>query len=645
MKLIGEEIFTKDAEGRLKSRIGTMFFKTPGLVTEKGVHALQRVRWLQELALECELTPQEEEAELEESVDLIFTETEVLIRPNPARMDLAFRADAELQKTISKRKIRFLNTNSAAVREALRERGENWRMARQPISQKDMADLIASTLTALDGEKIYYYNPMSGTRFITPGGYATIEKLGAAEFRRQLEEIVAGLNKRNRHGYPEIDLFPPMTPIEFKRALKEMKTEKLSDEELRRKCDHIALEWRMSIPPELRDESVANYEWRNEMCAVLTRSANETAADEQELIAGISPEFYRQIEWLPGARIVDGEVLFDEIYEEAERTQAPELLALCDNRVKSFLFNTTRLFGRVKYINIGRIAASLSRQHEGDRRRGHVYIMQYLEEGYEQPKVFMIRLQKWGVAEHLDEGKDLLQAISEADEYSDYILDRRLMCRQLGMNLPLRVGFGHFTETYRGENRYNGAAVRSAYFVRHYVRGTASDKLPLAKYRNPAWAQKFAFLMGAAAALDLIVGRRDSSTGEVLFDQAYEVVQPGEDGMPGEIRITDHTGSFTDYLSPLEDLVEPYAQFALRRRKYVTEFENFALAYVEGFRRKLAETRENYLKRRGAFDRLFIDRPYDTNGSGAYRWECALKRLESADAEALAARLKAAIGC
>ena len=115
--------------------------------------------------------------------------------------------------------------------------------------------------------------------------------------------------------------------------------------------------------------------------------------------------------------------------------------------------------------------------------------------------------------------------------------------------------------------------------------------------------------------------------------------------MPGEIRITDHTGSFTDYLSPLEDLVEPYAQFALRRRKYVTEFENFALAYVEGFRRKLAETRENYLKRRGAFDRLFIDRPYDTNGSGAYRWECALKRLESADAEALAARLKAAIGC
>ena len=41
MKIVGERIFAKDADGKLLSRIGTIFFKTPGLVTKKGVHAMQ----------------------------------------------------------------------------------------------------------------------------------------------------------------------------------------------------------------------------------------------------------------------------------------------------------------------------------------------------------------------------------------------------------------------------------------------------------------------------------------------------------------------------------------------------------------------------------------------------------------------------
>ena len=46
MKLIGERIFAKDADGRLLSRIGTMFFRTPGLVTAEGLHATQRLMWI-----------------------------------------------------------------------------------------------------------------------------------------------------------------------------------------------------------------------------------------------------------------------------------------------------------------------------------------------------------------------------------------------------------------------------------------------------------------------------------------------------------------------------------------------------------------------------------------------------------------------
>lgn len=643
MKIIGEKIFAKDADGRLVSRIGTLFFRTPGLVTKRGIHALQRVMWLEELAKERPLTPSEEEAEIAESVDLIFTDDQVLIRPNPDRMDLALKADEVLQTMVPKRAIRFLNTSSAKVRGALRARGENWRMARQPISQDDMAALIEHAKVAIDVLPVYYYNHATGTRFLTANAYAAAEGLSPADFRRQVAEIVTGLNKRNRTGHPEIDLFPASTPIEVKRALRALKVAELDDAALKAACAKIALDWRMALPAELRDESVANFDWRNAMCHALTAGPNETAVEEQELVAGISPEFYRQIEWLPGARIADGEVIFDPIYDEAARTQDPELLALCDPRVKSLLFNTTRLFGRITYINVGRIAASLARRPIAGDRRGHLYIMQYAEEGEAEPNVMMIRLQKWGVAEHLDEGKSLLQSILEADEYSDFILDRRLMCRQLGMNLPRHIGYGHFAEKYRGNNQYNGVSLRTAYFVRSYVHGTASDKVPLAKYRNPAWAQKFAFLMGRAAALDLVVGRRNSITKDLLFDQNYEVVTTGADGMPEEIRITDHAGSFVDYERPLDAFVADYAAFATRRKAYVMEYPTFVAAYVEGFRRHLAETQAAYRARRRAFDNLFSDRPYDTNGSGAYRWACALRRLDACDPDALATALKAAI--
>ena len=651
MKVIGEKIFAKDAEGKILSRIGTIFFRTPGLVTKKGVHALQRLMWIDEINAERAkvgqppLTLLEEDAEVAESVDLVFTEDLVLIRPNPDRMDLAFRADAELQKLVSKRAIRFLNTSSSKVRAALRERGENWRMARQPISQDDMVDLINASKVPVGERPIYYYNRMTGTRFITAGVYNEIENLPPDAFRRQIAEIVNGLGKRNRLGRPEVDLFPTSTPPVIRRMFRELNVEASDDAELKAACAKIALEWRMSIPAELRDETTENFEWRNTMCHAITREPNETAAQEQELVAGISPEFYRQIEWLPGARIVDGEVVFDEIYAEAARTQDPELLAMCDNRVKSFLFNTTRLFGAVSYINIGRIANSLARKPMQGNRRGNVYIMQFREEGSELDTVMMIRLQKWGVAEHLDEGKDLLQSIVEADEYSDYILDRRLMCRQLGMNLPKRLGYGHFTEKYRGLNQYNGVAVRTSYFVRGYITGTASDKIPLAKYRNPAFARAFAFLMGGAAAVDMIVGRRSSVTNELLFDTDYEVVKLGADGIPCEIAITDHAGSFVDYEQDFESSVAQYARVVTRRRDYVSEFANFASAYVEGFRRKLVSTKASYLARKKAFDDLFIDRPYDTNGSGAYRWAKTLQRLANCDPERVTAILKETIGC
>ena len=183
MKTLGEPIFAKDADGRLASRVGTIFFKTPGLVTRRGVHAMQRMMWVEEVNAQRvarglpEMTMAEEDEELAQSVDLIFTDDCVLIRPDPDHMDLALRADEELQKLVSKRRIRFLNTHSAKVRNALRSRGENWRMARAPISQDDMSALVESSRVALSGAPIFYYNTATGTRYLTVAGAESLAGL------------------------------------------------------------------------------------------------------------------------------------------------------------------------------------------------------------------------------------------------------------------------------------------------------------------------------------------------------------------------------------------------------------------------------------------------------------------------------------
>ena len=650
MKIIGDPIFAKDESGKLKSRIGTIFFKTPGLVTQRGIHAMQRMTWIRTLneeraaAGKPALTEAEEEAELADSADLIFTEEHVLIRPDPNRMDLALKADEALQSLVSKRKIRFLNTHAAKVRDALRARGENWRMARRPESPEDIERAIESAHGAIQNEAVYYYNGQTGTRHLTVGGYVKVASLPPDAFRAQIVEIVGGLKGHNRLGQPEIALFPSSLPPDVADAFRAISPEALDDAALRAAVEAAVTKWRVALPANLREESVANFDWRNEMSFTLTRGPNETNIGDQELIQGISPEFYRQIEWLPGGRIEDGQLLFDSLYDEAALTQDPALLELCDSRVRSIIFNLVRLFSTVEYVNVGRIARSLARRPVAGSRRGNVYIVQYRERGETADRVLVLRFQKWGIAERLDEGKDLLRAILESNEYGDYILDRRLACRQLGMNLPRHVGFGRITEKYRGANvQYVGTAACAFYYVRAYVPGVASDKVPPERFRNPAFAQGFAYLMGQAAAVDMVVGRAATETGEPLFDTNYEVVRCGADGLPQEIVVTEQTGTFVKYQEPYDELVGAYANVVRRRVRFMGDADAFAKAYVTGFERRLAEIQSFYRARRRAFDELFLQRPYDTAGSGAFRWSCVLKRLDACDPAAVAELLRKAI--
>ena len=204
-----------------------------------------------------------------------------------------------------------------------------------------------------------------------------------------------------------------------------------------------------------------------------------------------------------------------------------------------------------------------------------------------QPEVVkrLARFQKYGVWEHLDQGKDLLAAIQDSDEYGEYWLDRRLGCRALRMNIIRSVSTRRLTEVYTGtQARYQGQVIRTSYFDRQYVHGTATDKIPAEKYSQPEYARKFAQLLGEAAAPSMIVGRSLMAGKKPIFDDGDEVVVEDAKGLPEEIILGDHSGSFGDYLQPLETFANHYARPVNERGKFLANPGEFADVYLNSLR-------------------------------------------------------------
>jgi len=644
MKTLGEPLFARDDTGRLKSRIGTVFLRTPGLVTQTGIHATQRLLWIKELNRERlaaglpKLTNDEIDDEIAHSVDLLFDDQFVLIRPDPYAMDLAFEADELLQTLVSKRKIRYLNTHEARVRNALCHRGENWRMSRIPFSSEEMNRLIATSRVAIDGMPIYFYNPSTGTRFLTLDTFEWLGRLPQDAFRAHLAEIAKHSALRNRFGYPEIDIFPPKCPF-TRQAFEALNVEGLPPKRLHDDYMKLLDTFRQSVPESLREESPENIEWRNLMCSTLISQPN--AVVSEEIIPGISPEFYMQIEWLPGARIEDGELIFDSLFEEPDtHPEDAELSHLCDPRAKGVIFNYVRERSNIEFINVGRIGRSLSTRHSEPHRRANVYVVQLKETGQTEPELDILRFQKWCVYEHLDEGKDLITSIMEAVDYTDYILDRRLGCRQLGMNLPAKVTSGRIRETYAGMNpAFHGVRCWVVYFEREYIKGCATDKIPPRRYTDPAFNLRLARLLGEAAATNMIVGRAHADK-RVMFDDGDEVIIFDDAGQPSHLVVSDHTGTFAEYVYPLYSSAAAYAACVNRRAPHMPNPRDFAEHYLQAFQARFEHIQQDYRRRARAFDNLFKHLPVDPKGSFSYRWQCVLNRLAATDPATLTAAIR-----
>ena len=641
IEIIGPKLFELDEQGRLKSRVGTVFPRHRVLVTLPGIHATQRLAFLEYLNQQRQargeppLGPEEEERALKHSVDLFFEVGTILIRPDPDRMDLAFEADEFLQDPVSKRQIKFLFALNPKVRQPIKEHGESWRISPLPRSRDDMEKLIAESKVAIQAQPIYYYSRASGTRYVTLQQFAGLEALDAAGLARQLQEIADHAGRRNRLGNPEVDFFETDRLRFSARDLAGQRFAEGSEAELRARYRELKGRFHAAVEPAFREDDPRVEAWRNRMFSLLVSPANEPVGEE--VLRGLSPEFFMQIEWLPGGRYEEGEFMFDSIFNEAdEHPEDAELKRLCDRKARGFIFNLIREYGDLEYVNVGHVAHSLSKMRPVKDGRRDVYIVELKPCDAPAPVVRLIRLLKWGIRERLEEGKGLLQAILESDEYVDYLLDRRLGCRQLGMNLAPRIIIRRVPEIYHGPRAdHEGQMFRAAYSERDYLPGAASDKLPSWKYAQEGYALRMARLLGRAAAPNLIVGRTYDDGTLVIFDDGDEVVVEDEAGLPRELVVGDHSGAFGEYQRPLIEFAKDYARPVNNRVTLVAKPREFAEAYLEAFRERFLQLQSDYRKRRRAFDTLFKEGNYDPKGSFRYRWECVLKRLDQTDVRAL----------
>lgn len=642
LEILGSHPFETDEQGQLKTRIGTLFPEHSILYTlPPAVHAWQRIGFIEYLNLRRRepnlppLTAEEEERVAMHSVDLVFEPGSVLIRPDPERMDLVFAADELLQQIISKRQIRFLTVSNPRVLDAIRKRGEYWRLSAFPKTREAKSHLLRASKVGIHGAPIYYYNRITGTRWLTFHEFENLGLLPDDQLALHLQEIAYYSARSNRLERPELACFAVDLGRFEGREVAEAAYHQASPAQMRQHYEALKERFRRSVHEAFRRDDLNQKAWADRMLSTLFLEGNETQSEKA--ITGLSPEFFLQIDWLPGGRFEDGEFLFDSIFEEAPaHPEDAELQALCDLRTRGIIFNLIREHGDLEYINVGCVRESLSLLRPQTHGRRGVYIAEFQSASEPIPTRRVARLQKWGVWEHLDEGKDLLQSVRDSDEYTDYWLDRRLGGRQLGMNLSRRVVMRRLTEVYRGANpRYAGELIRTTYFEREFLSGTATDKLPPEKYAQPGYALQLASLLGTAAAASLIVGRSLEEGTKPVFDDGDELVCEGPDGLPKSILVADHSGAFGEYSSSLDYFAEHYARPVNNREHLVPDPKRFAETYLAALLEQFQHIQSDYRKRRRAFDTLFKHCKYDPAGSFAYRWERVLARLDQTDAAIL----------
>jgi hypothetical protein len=624
--LLGPPFFQKDDQGIALSPIASVFPNYGVIVTGRGIHSClvsQMIEYCQKKVYEQEqrhLSEQEENDIYEDAVSVMTRGQVVIIRSEPDHMDRVFRADQLLQRLLPKESIQFTGIHLESVRKQVRLRGESWRISPPPASIAEVVNFIISSRSRVATGAKYYLNLQTGTRFLTYQEFMKIRPLlreDRQEALARLREITRLLDMLNSQGYPELLFFTlsddPLS-TSFLDDVQLLLKQPLDPQDIQNaesRFDRFAEAFSDASGPELTVDEPDNFRWRTPMFCRLS-SISEKAVEE--CVLGLSPEFHLNVRWLPGGRIEFGNLLFE--------LSAPQ-------RIKDLIQRFFKNRDHVIAINIGKIESSQTqRDRTGEEREVYLVVID-LAQGDED--IRLLRMIKWDVIHRLKKGLPINQAIFETNEYKQYLFDRMYAAHKLGIRIP------HFEMIQLDENLPDIGQIPVYFFHRNYVQGMATDKIPQWRYRKERFIVSLARLLGCAAAASMVLGRANPRTGQIFFDDGDEVIQIGRDNLPENLILTEITGAFTDWITPLAETL-PQALPRLARHLHHARAQSVPPALlseaIDAFTDALA-AEINRMK--GLIDdpscslrTLFGSRTRE-HGGIRLRWEGIVHRLESAD--------------
>jgi len=228
----------------------------------------------------------------------------------------------------------------------------------------------------------------------------------------------------------------------------------------------------------------------------------------ENILSGLSPEFFMKVEWLPGGRFEEGEFIFDSLFDEAASLHPDaDVQELCDRRAKASSSTSSGNMGTSNTSMSAGCPKPLSLTRPQRRGRRGVYIAEFQSRAESQPIKRFIRLQNGASGSTWTKAKTWLMPLKKAKiiPITGWI-DGSVPA--VGMNLTRRVIMRRLSELYTGSNPlYRNEVIRTTYFEREYLPGIASDKTAIGKLRPTRLCLAAGELLGQTAASSMVVGR------------------------------------------------------------------------------------------------------------------------------------------
>ena len=624
--IIGGEFFEADECGNFKNTIATIYPKFCLMVISRGgIHADQI--FVAEDYLKKSL-PETEEVFLLDNllsgvVSLNLVGHKLVIRMKLPKIELALAADEMLQRLLPKNRIQFTGLHLSEVRNALRLRGEIWRMAPAPVEEDDYSNLICQCRIHVSTGSRYLYNRHTGEHVLTYEEFIKIRPLlqeNMSEAISRLKEIVHLTSLLNNQGYPELVFLTPSGQELDVSILKDIisvigtGTLPKNIEAAEASFDQFAMSFADQAGAELTIDDPKCGKWR---ATTLCRLYNIDEKTTAEWALGLGPEFYLNIRWLPGARITGKTIVYDEAV---------------NHKVKNLINYYWQSHADIISINVGSIICPMTQRNRGSEER-EVYIVSLgLQDG--RKDIRHVRMSKWDVKHRLKKGLSLEHSIKETNGYRDYIIDRLTAARALGLPIPLFKEIDIQDES--GTDTFP-----AYYFEREYIPGIVTSRIPYEFYSKKGFLPRLAGLLGEAAAASLVLGRTDPRTHALYFDDGDEVIQLNNAGLPERLKMIETTGSFGDWTTPLAqtlphclDHIQTHIQKAEDQGITVDAIREAVKTFADGLKSEIKRMQGVLNEPDSMVYFLFSDRTNEDKGV-RNRWENILNRLKTTDANEL----------